>query len=208
MEFLTNINVMMYLFAYLVGAIPFGLLLAKQFAGVNIKESGSKSIGATNVLRVVKEKDPKLAKKLGALTLGLDAAKGILVLVIAMIAGFDETVLWAMAVFAVVGHCYSPYLGFEGGKGVATGMGVVLVLLPIEAIIGLAFWALIAKTVKISAISSMSGLIAALVASYFIHPGLGSLNSQIPLIVIAFIIFYKHIPNFVRLIQGEEKKIV
>jgi glycerol-3-phosphate acyltransferase PlsY len=81
-------------------------------------------------------------------------------------------------------------------------------MLPLEALIGFAFWALIAKTVKISVLSSMSGLVGALVASYFIHPGLGAINSQIPLILISFIIFYKHIPNFVRLIQGEEKRVL
>ena len=75
MDFLTNQNIIFYILAYLFGSIPFGLILAKIFAGVNIKESGSKSIGATNVLRVVKEKDPKLAKKLGLATVILDAIK-------------------------------------------------------------------------------------------------------------------------------------
>ena len=71
MEFLNNTNVQFFILAYLVGGIPFGLLLAKNFAGVNIKDSGSGSIGATNVLRVVKETNPSLAKKLGAATLAL-----------------------------------------------------------------------------------------------------------------------------------------
>ena len=79
MEFLFNTNVQFFIAAYLVGGIPFGLLLAKKFAGVDVKESGSGSIGATNVLRVVKETNPALAKKLGAATLALDALKGILV---------------------------------------------------------------------------------------------------------------------------------
>ena len=73
MDFLFNTNVQFFIAAYLAGGIPFGLILAKKFAGVNIKAAGSGSIGATNVLRVVKEKDPSLAKKLGIATLGLDA---------------------------------------------------------------------------------------------------------------------------------------
>jgi len=68
-EALANVNVIFYLAAYLVGGIPFGYLFAKYIAGVNIRDAGSKSIGATNVLRVVKEKDPVLGKKLGAMTL-------------------------------------------------------------------------------------------------------------------------------------------
>jgi len=202
MEFLANMNVLAYLVAYLIGAIPFGLVLAKLYAGVDIKSEGSKSIGATNVLRVVKQKDPKLAKKLGAATLALDA------LLVAMGIGYDDSVLWGMALFSVLGHCYSPYLGFEGGKGVATGVGVIAVLLPVEAVIGLLVWFGMAKFLKISSVASLSGLIAAVVASFFIHPGLGDVNSQIPLILIAFLIFYKHIPNIVRLIKGEEKAAI
>ncbi len=208
MEFLANMNVLAYLVAYLVGAIPFGLVLAKLYAGVDIKSEGSKSIGATNVLRVVKQKDPKLAKKLGAATLALDALKGMIVLLVAMGMGYDASVLWGMALFSVLGHCYSPYLGFEGGKGVATGVGVIAVLLPLEAVIGLLVWFGMAKFLKISSVASLSGLIAAVVASFFIHPGLGEVNSQIPLILIAFLIFYKHIPNILRLVKGEEKAAI
>ena len=208
MEFLANMNVLAYLVAYLIGAIPFGLVLAKLYAGVDIKSEGSKSIGATNVLRVVKQKDPKLAKKLGAATLALDALKGIVVLLIAMAMGYDDSVLWGMALFSVLGHCYSPYLGFEGGKGVATGVGVIAVLLPLEAVIGLLVWFAMAKFLRISSVASLTGLTAAVVASFFIHPGLGEVNSQIPLILIAFVIFYKHIPNIIRLIKGEEKAAI
>lgn len=75
MDFLFNPNVQFFIAAYLIGGIPFGLLLARKFAGVDVKASGSGSIGATNVLRVVKESDPVLAKKLGAATLALDALK-------------------------------------------------------------------------------------------------------------------------------------
>jgi glycerol-3-phosphate acyltransferase PlsY len=205
MEFFANMNAMAYLVAYLVGAIPFGLLLAKIYAGVDIKSAGSKSIGATNVLRVVKEKDPALAKRLGAATLALDALKGMVVLFIAMGLGYDAGVIWGMALFAVLGHCYSPYLGFEGGKGVATGVGVIAVLLPFEAAIGLGVWFVMVKFLKISSVASLSGLIAAVAASFVLHPGLGEVNSQLPLVLIAFLIIYKHIPNIIRLIRGEEK---
>jgi len=204
MEFLFNLNGQFFLAAYLVGSIPFGLLLAKFFAGVNIKESGSNSIGATNVLRVVKETNPALAKKLGAATLALDALKGILVLVVAILMDMPESTLWAIAVLTVIGHCFSVYLWFEGGKGIATGLGVLAVLLPIETAIAFAVWFIMAKTLKISSLSSLIALIALLIASFFIHPEL----PHAPVIIIAFIIIYKHIPNIVRLVKGEEKKVI
>ena len=204
MEFLFNINVQFYILAYLVGGIPFGLILAKKFAGVDVKSAGSKSIGATNVLRVVKEKDPKLAKKLGAATLALDALKGLVVLIVADMAGVSEATLWAIAVLSVVGHCFSPYLNFEGGKGIATGMGVLLYMLPIETLIALAVWFVMAKTVRISSVSSLTGVLALLVASFVIHPDI----PHAPVILITVILFYKHIPNIVRLLSGEEKRVI
>lgn len=204
MDFLYNLNVQFYLAAYLIGGIPFGLILAKVFAGVNVKEAGSQSIGATNVLRVVKETNPSLAKKLGAATLTLDALKGMAVLFAAQYAGLSESAQWFIAVLAVLGHCYSPYLWFEGGKGVATGMGVMAVMLPVETAIALVVWLIAAKTIRISSLSSMTGLLALVVASFVLHPQM----FHAPVLVVAFILFYKHIPNFVRLVKGEEKRVV
>jgi len=204
MELLLNANVEFFILAYLMGGIPFGLLLAKKFAGVDIKASGSGSIGATNVLRVVKEKNPDLAKKLGIATLALDAFKGIFVLIIAYFIGLSEATLWGIAVLAVIGHCFSPYLNFEGGKGIATGMGVMMFMLPFETIIALVVWGIAAKTIRISSISSLTGVAALLIASFIIHPDI----PHAPVVFIVFILYYKHIPNIIRVINGEEKRIV
>jgi len=204
MDFFFNTNVQFFIAAYLIGAIPFGLLLAKKFAGVDIKASGSGSIGATNVLRVVNESNPSLAKKLGGATLALDALKGIVVLVVAYFVGVSEATLWGIAVLAVIGHCFSPYLNFEGGKGIATGMGVMAFMLPIETIIALVVWGVMAKTVKISSLSSLTGVIALLISSFIIHPEM----AHAPVAFIVFILFYKHIPNIVRLVKGEESKVI
>ena len=204
MDFLFNTNVEFFIVAYLVGAIPFGLLLAKRFAGVDVKSAGSGSIGATNVLRVVKESNPALAKKLGAMTLALDALKGVLVLTVAYFYGVSEATMWGIAVLAVVGHCFSIYLAFEGGKGVATGMGVLMFMLPIETLIALVVWGIGAKVIKISSLSSLAGLSALVIASFVLKPEL----AHAPIIIIAFIIFYKHTPNIVRLFNGEEKAVV
>jgi len=208
-ELLTSFNGMLYLSAYLIGGIPFGYLLAKYVGGVNVKEAGSKNIGATNVLRVLKQKDEKLAKKLGALTLFLDAIKGVIVLLVAKYLGASEFTLWSVAVFAVLGHCYSPYLKFEGGKGVATAFGVLLFLIPIPTLIALLAWAISAKVLKISSLSSLIALAVLLISAKIIYPdGLPGIYSFAPLYLIAFIIFYKHIPNIKRLLSKEEGRVV
>ncbi len=206
MEFFGNINIIFFIVAYLVGSIPFGVILAKQFAGVDVTSSGSKSIGATNVLRVVKETNPSLAKKLGIATLALDALKGTLIVLLGMVMGLSQETLWGVAILALLGHCYSAYLKFEGGKGVATALGVLIVLIPIPTIIGGIVWGLSAKLLKISSLSSLLGLLGVIVGTWIFADGLG-VESNIPLYLIAFIVVYKHIPNIIRLIKGEEKKI-
>jgi len=205
---LFNQNILLYLAAYLVAGIPFGYLLAKQFAGVDVKQAGSGNIGATNVLRVVKEKDPKLAKKLGSATLFLDAIKGILVILVAKMLGAPEGVLWTLAVLAVVGHCFSPFLLFEGGKGVATGFGVLLVMMPIPALIAIVTWIAASKGLKIVSLSSLIGLLAFIIASYIMYPHVPGISTHAPIWIIGFIIFYKHIPNIIRLFNKEESSIV
>ena len=202
-----NINIALYIAAYLIAGIPFGYLLAKKFAGVDIKNEGSGNIGATNVLRVVKEQDPVLAKKLGAATLFLDAIKGILVILVAKMLGAPESVQWTIAVLAVIGHCFSAFLAFEGGKGVATGFGVLLVMMPFPAIIAIAVWLGAAKGLKISSLSSLIGLLAFIIASYIIYPEVPVIGSHAPIWIIAFIIFYKHIPNITKLLKKEEKAV-
>jgi len=199
-------NLLFYLIAYLIGGIPFGYLLAKQY-GINIKEHGSGNIGATNVLRVLKEKKPEVAKKVAGITLAFDALKGAIIILIAKFMGMSLETQYAIAVFAVIGHCFSPFLKFEGGKGVATTAGVMLVLLPIEAIIGLISWGILAKTLKISSISSLIGILIGISSSYFIHPNLFD-GSHAPIVLIGILVFYKHIPNIVRLFQGKEGKVV
>jgi glycerol-3-phosphate acyltransferase PlsY len=201
-----NTNIVFLAIAYLVGSIPFGLLLAKQFAGVDIQKSGSKSIGATNVLRVVKQTNPALAKKLGAMTVILDALKGAVVVLIGNLYGLNDETLWGIAVLSVIGHCYSVFLSLEGGKGVATGLGVFLVLIPIPALIGAVVWAFSAKVLKISSLSSLIGVVGVVVTVILSYDGL-TIDSNVPVYVITFIIFYKHIPNIFRLFQGNEQKV-
>ncbi|HIP61137.1 MAG TPA: glycerol-3-phosphate 1-O-acyltransferase PlsY [Sulfurovum sp.] len=206
MEFL-NQNIVLYLAAYIISGIPFGYLLAKKFAGVDIKNEGSGNIGATNVLRVVKEQDPGLAKKLGASTLFLDAIKGAAIILIAKALGAPEGVLWTIAVLSVIGHCFSIFLFLEGGKGVATGFGVLLVMMPIPALIAIGAWIVASKGLKIVSLSSLIGMAAFVIASYVMYPQVPGIVSHAPIWIIAFIIFYKHTPNIIRLFNKEEAPV-
>jgi glycerol-3-phosphate acyltransferase PlsY len=204
-----NQNILFYLIAYLVGSIPFGLILAKVFAGIDIKSLGSGSIGATNVLRVVSEKDKALGKKLSMATLILDALKGVVVIVIAYLFSMPIETIWAIGFLSVLGHCYSPYLMFEGGKGVATSFGIFLITVPIPAIIGIATWLIVGKKTKISSLSSLLGILAVVIVALITNPSnIEAINSFAPLLLIAFVVFYKHIPNIIKLIKREEKAII
>jgi len=204
MDLLLNQNILLYLFAYILSGVPFGYILAKIFAGVDIKNEGSGNIGATNVIRVVKEKDPKLAKKLGYITFFLDAIKGVLVILLAMLLDAPESVLWTIAVLSVLGHCFSIFLSFEGGKGVATGFGVLATMMPIPALIAISFWFITAKFCKISFLSAAVGVYSFVALSYVFFPVVDGINSHAPIWIVALIISYKHIPNVMELFKKEE----
>ncbi len=206
MDFL-NQNIVLYLTVYLLAGVPFGYLLAKFFAGVDIKNEGSGNIGATNVIRVVKEKDAKLAKKLGIITFVLDAFKGVAIILLAMYLDAPDSVLWTIAVLAVIGHCFSIFLSFEGGKGVATGFGVLFLMMPVPAIIAISIWFVSAKVLKISSLSSLIGVFSFVILSHIMFPEVAGIGTHAPIWIIAFIIAYKHIPNIVRLFKKEEVKV-
>lgn len=201
-------NLLLYLLAYLLGAIPFGLVLSLIFAKINIKKLGSGSIGATNVLRVVKKSNAKLAFKLSIATIILDILKAVIPILIAKACGVSIGVQWSMGVLAVLGHCYSPYLKFEGGKGVATACGVMAIFLPLALLCGLVVWAACAKLLKISSLSSLLGLLSFLIASFIIYFNIPVINTHAPVLIISFLIFYKHIPNIKRLFCRSEAAVI
>ena len=201
-------NIISYIVAYLLGGIPFGLIFARIFGGVDIQKEGSGSIGATNVLRVLKQTNPKIAKKVAVLTVVFDALKGMLPILIAKFLGISPSVLWAMAVLSVIGHCYSPFLKFEGGKGIATGAGVLAIFLPLEIVIALLIWFIVGKILKISSLASLAALVGFIISCLIIHPQIPDINSYAPIFIIAFFVVYKHIPNIKRLFNGQEKKVI
>lgn len=211
---LSNINVLFYVIAYFVGAIPFGAIIVKVFAGRNILEIGSKSTGATNVYRAFADISPQKAKFFSLTTLILDACKGLVVVLAAKMANLSFETQYSIAILATLGHCYSPFLKFNGGKGVSTAIGSVILLIPIEGALGLLVWAVVGKVFKVSSLSSLLGVLSGILLT-FIIPNIFSLppsidiNAQIgthaPLIIIGLIILNTHIDNIKRLINKEEK---
>lgn len=214
---LLNINVVFYIMAFLFGGIPFGWLLLKIIYKIDIREIGSGSIGATNVYRALKDIDSAKAKKLSILTIILDATKGLIVVALAKCLGLSYETQWSIALLAIIGHCYSPYLNFKGGKGVATAIGSVLLLIPIESLCALAVWAVVGKTLKVSSISSLVGVLSGVILTFIIPYILplpdaisiiAQINTHTPIMILGVFILYTHIPNIKRLINGAESKIL
>ena len=182
------------LLGFALGSVPFGLLLTKAAGLGDVRDIGSGSIGATNVLRTGN-------KGLAAATVLLDAAKGAVPVVIA-------AQLWAgtegvAAVAAVAGHCFTPWLKFRGGKGFATAAGVLLALAWPIMLICAGIWALTLAISRISSVSSMTTVVLASVAAWAM--GRGELIW--PLVAIAAIVLIQHRANIGRLLRGEEPKI-
>jgi acyl phosphate:glycerol-3-phosphate acyltransferase len=188
--------------AYLLGSIPFGLLLGKLFGAADVRTEGSGNIGATNVARVA-------GPIAGILTLLLDAAKGALAVVFAARLS-DQSSTWMMiaGLCALVGHCYPIWLGFHGGKGVATAAGVFLVLSPLAFLAAAILFFLVVLYWRFVSLGSISAAAAMPLLIYFFwapHHAppyavtFGSLAA-------ALLIVYKHDANIQRLVQGDEPK--
>ena len=193
-EFNTETGLAM-LAAYLVGSIPFGLLLTKAAGLGDVRAQGSGNIGATNVLRAG-------GKKLGAATLLLDLLKGLAGVLIARFAFGEETVPYA-AVAAVLGHCFPVWLGFRGGKGVATNAGVAFGLgWMLGAVYAIAWRGVLAVT-RISSLAGMTAVVVTAVAAWFA----GESEAFIALAVIAVLVLWLHRANIGRLLKGEEPKV-
>lgn len=182
------------IFGYLLGSVPFGLLLTRMAGLGDVRDIGSGNIGATNVLRTGN-------KGLAAATLLLDAFKGTAAVLLAGRFGPDMAVIAGFGAF--VGHLYPVWLKFRGGKGVATYLGVLLGLLPLGFLIFGAIWLLV---VFVSRYSSLAALIAAIVVPVALFV-LGYIQIAELLTVMSAITIWKHRANIMRLLSGEESRI-
>lgn len=183
--------------SYALGSVPTGLWLGQWLRGIDIREHGSKNIGATNTLRV-------LGKTLGACALAGDIAKGLLpVLLFGRMTAWEHLPL-VCGMAAILGHTFSLYLGFKGGKGVATSTGVFLGLAPVPVIIGaVAFAVVVGATRMVSAGSITAAVVVCLAA--LLTPL--SLPVRMVAVVVALLVVVKHRSNIKRILKGEESRI-
>ena len=181
-------------FGYLLGSIPFGLILTRMAGLGDVRKIGSGNIGATNVLRTGN-------KKLAAATLLLDALKGTAAAAIASRWGIEAGIAAGFAAF--LGHLYPVWLGFKGGKGIATYIGVLLGLAPIIVLVFAAVWLTMAK---ITRYSSLSALVATLIVPVvLLASGYGKIG--LLFVVMSIITWIKHRANIQRLLAGTEGRI-
>jgi glycerol-3-phosphate acyltransferase PlsY len=180
---------------YFFGAIPFGLLLAKATGQGDIRKIGSGNIGATNVLRTGR-------KDIAALTLLLDAAKaGVTGLVIAYF--FGQPYGFIAAAAALVGHCYPVWLGFKGGKGVATFFGGLFALVWPVGLFAAIVWLATAFITRLSSLGALLACVFSSILAWLISP----LAAALMVSFMAVIILIRHRENISRLLKGQESKI-
>ena len=186
---------------YLAGSIPFGLVIARLLLGVDVREVGSGNIGATNVARAC-------GKKLGVLVLVLDSLKASIPVYMTqrLMAGTANGDVWVMAVAiaAFAGHLYPVWLKFKGGKGVATGLGIFLVLAPLAALAGLATWVGVYLAIRVSSVGSLAGSLVCVVVGFTI---LGPTPISWAGATVGALIWWRHRENIRRLLDGEEAKL-
>jgi glycerol-3-phosphate acyltransferase PlsY len=179
---------------YLLGSIPFGLVLTRLAGKGDVRNIGSGNIGATNVLRTG-------SKPLAALTLILDCLKATVAVLIAERL-FGEQFGAPAGAAALIGHLYPVWLGFRGGKGVATFLGVLIPLLAIAAGVYALVWILLLLTMRISSVAGMGAALSAPITAYIVH------SSLFPMLLgFAVLVLWKHRENILRLKDGTEPRI-
>jgi len=190
-------KIILVVVAYLMGSIPFGYLIVRGKGAGDIRQTGSGGTGATNVSR-------RAGKAAGVLTLLLDAAKGCVAVVIAKAVSGDDWVIAAAAIAVLVGHIFPVWLGFRGGKGVATGVGIFLVLAPIPLLCaGVVFLAIVLLTRYVS----LGSITAAILIPVLVWVQSDSQPLLTAAVVGSALIVFAHRGNIQRLAAGTESRI-
>ena len=195
------------LIAYLLGSISFSIIFSKKFAGFDVREKGSGNAGTTNVLRTV-------GKKAAILTLICDCLKGVLAVLIAFIASkimknLDGSLLVQLAgIFVVLGHTFPVFFKFKGGKGIATSLGVLLMVNWQIGLICLVFALVLMALTRFVSLGSIAAAILFPVLTVFIHTNyLVNGNYIIFAIILAVLVVFNHRANVKRLLEGKENKL-
>jgi glycerol-3-phosphate acyltransferase PlsY len=187
---------LLVLFAYLLGSVPTGYILG-SVAGVDVRKAGSGNVGATNVARVV-------GKRYGILTLVADIAKGFVPVIVALNIGLTSAATAFVGIAAFLGHLYPVFLRFQGGKGVATALGVFLGLAPWATLILMAIFVLVLLATRVVSLSSMvaAGCAPIVFWLFFHSPILVGMS-----LFIALMIVLRHCGNIQRLLSGTEPRL-
>jgi glycerol-3-phosphate acyltransferase PlsY len=199
---MTTAGILLVAAAYLSGSVPYGYILTRLVAGVDVRQVGSGNIGATNAARAG-------GKGLGLVVLALDVLKAVVPILLArwLLSGSPHANLWVtgVAVAAFVGHLYPVWLRFHGGKGVATGLGIFLVLAPWAALAGLLAYVVMYVVTRISSLGSLAGTAVCCLGTFAWHGP----RSPVPWagLVISLLVVFRHRENIRRLLSGEEGKM-
>ena len=202
---MSAVYVLVGLIAYLIGSINFAIIFTKKMAGFDVRDKGSKNAGTTNVLRTV-------GKKAAALTLICDILKGVVAVLIAMLASkiwkeSDIEILKYLAgLFSIIGHTFPVYYGFKGGKGVATSLGVLLIVNPKIGLICLIFALVIMIATKWVSLGSIMAAILFPILTVFMADNL-NIVAKIISILIGLLVIFNHRANIKRLKEGTENKL-
>ena len=184
--------------AYLLGSVPFGWLMAKSIKGVDIRTVGSGNIGATNAMRV-------LGKPLGITAFLLDFAKGYAPA--ALLGGGDSTRMVLLAAAAVCGHVWPIFLRFKGGKAVATGLGGIVAIDPVVALVAGGVWFVVLMTTRFVALASLAmGLAFPVTAALRMEGHAYGIDFVIGTTVLFLLILVRHRTNIARMLAGEESR--
>ena len=195
------------LIAYLLGSISFSVIFSKKFAGFDVRDKGSKNAGTTNVLRTV-------GKKAAAITLICDILKGVVAILVALIANKlvegsnGELLVQIAGVFVILGHTFPIFFGFRGGKGIATALGVLLITNYQIGLICLVFALVIMLITRIVSIGSILAAILFPILTIFIKENYIVGNNYIIFgILIALLVIFNHRANLKRILSGTENKL-
>ncbi|HAB53309.1 MAG: acyl-phosphate glycerol 3-phosphate acyltransferase [Ignavibacteria bacterium RIFOXYB2_FULL_35_12] len=204
--------------SYLIGSIPTSIIISKAAKGIDIREHGSGNAGGTNVMRV-------LGWKHGILVILLDALKGVLAVVIVArlhygtmpfqnLTPFDDFTLVQIiaGISAVIGHIWTVFAGFKGGKGIATALGMLLMIVTVDMLIAIGVFVLVVTFSRYISLGSLAGAVAVpltlIVRENVFKVDIPSYNTLLPfLILVALLVIFTHRKNVIRLLNGSESKI-